>query len=245
MTTRTERWAWVGCLLAAVAIGALPGFAWAEPQVIEAAVRVRPAKQASLYLRFRNNKLWMATSKAALGKKTPIRAANADLSREGAVEHRSYDFPRANLPLSLHGIEKIQAAFYSSRRIGKGNAARGSRPEDRTRVVAMFRISRRDSSGAAWAYTVHSAADSDTAKLAGQPLELTLPQLDPDHFTLKVETKVEKGNAGIGLQVKSGDVDIGDVLKGKANAPATVEIVDLQGRTVASKKGDLQTFGFT
>ena len=247
MATRIGRYSWVCCLLAAVAIGALPGLGGAEPQVIEAAVRVLPAKQPSLYLRFRNNKLWMATSQAGLEKATPIRAARVDLNRpeEVGIEYRSYDFPEINLPLSLDGIEKTRAAFYSSREIGTGNDAPANTPEDRTRVVAVFRLSRRDSSGAAWTYTLHSTADSDTAKVPAQRLELVLPQLDPDGLKLEVVTKVEERNARIGLQVKSGDVGIDDLLKGDANAPAAIEIVNRDGRTVVSEKGDLQKFGFT
>jgi hypothetical protein len=246
VATPTERRSWVCCLLAAVALGALPGLGGAEPEAIEVAVRVLPAKQPALYLRFRNNKLWMATSQTGLEKATPIRAAKVALRPyEEGIESRSYDFPEVSLPLSLRGIEKIRARFYSLRQSGKGNAAPANTPQDRTRVVGAFRISRRDRSGVVWAYTLNSIADSATATAPGRRLELALPQLDPDRLTLDVETQVEERTARIGLQVKSGDMDIHNVLKGDANAPATIEIVDLKGRTVVSKKGDLDTFGFT
>jgi hypothetical protein len=208
------------------------------------AVKVPPKRRAAVLEvinDFTRNKIFASIYKAGLERKSPIRAAKVDLSRnqDVGIEYRSYDFPETNLPLSLHGTAKVQAAFYSSRRIGKGNDAPASIPEDETRVVAMFPISRRDGSGAAWVHTLHSVADSDTAKLQGQRLELALPQLDPDRLKLEVVAKVEKRKAGIGLQVKSGDVAIDDVLKGNTNAPATIEIVDLEGRTVVSEKGDL------
>lgn len=246
MVTRSERRSSVCCLLAALAIGVLPGLGRTEPQVIEATVRVPPAKQPALYLRFRNNKLWMATSQAGLEKATPTRAAKVDLGQyEEGIESRSYDFPEISLPLSLHGIEKIRATFYFSRQVGKGSAAAANTPQDRTRVVGAFRISRRDRARTAWTYTLNSIADSARAKVPGRRLELALPQLDPDRLTLEVETKVEEGNARIGLQVKSGDMDIRNVLKDDANARATIAIVDRNGRTIVSKKGDLETFGFT
>jgi hypothetical protein len=247
MATRIGRCSWVCCLLAAVAIGALSALGYAESQVIEAAVRVLPAKEPALYLRFRNNKLWMATSQAGLEKATPIRAARIDLNRreDVGIEYRSYDFPETKLPLSLPGVHNLRAAFFSSREIGRGNDAPANTPEDRTRVGAMFSLSRRDRSGAAWTYTLHSTAESDTAKVPAQRLELALPQLDPDGLRLEVVIKVEQRNARIGLQVKSGDVGIDNVLKSDANSRATIEIADRDGRAVVSEKGDLQKFGFT
>jgi len=248
MATRIGRCFWVCCLLAAIAAAPLPAIAAAEPPVIEAAVRLAPAKEPALYLRFRNNKLWMATSPAGLDQATPLRATSVEQSREEemGLQYRYYGFPETDLPLSLPGFEKARAAFHSSRQIGRRKDAPADAPADQTYLSATFSLSRRDPAGAAWTYTLNSSVGSPAGKApAPQRLELTLPQLDPDGLKLTIETKVEERNARIGLRVKSGDTALDNVLKGKANAPATVEIVDLNGKTIVSEKGDLQKFGFT
>jgi hypothetical protein len=247
MAIRIGRRVWFYGLLIVVAILILPERCGAEPQVIEAAVRVLPAKQPALYLRFRNNRLWMASSKAGLEKATPIRAAKVDTNQDNdaGIEYRSYEFPEVNLPRSPGGAQNVRAAFYSSRTIGKGNAAPANVPEDRTSIAAFFTISRRDKSGVVWSYQLHSMAGSDTTKSAKQHLELVLPPLDPDRLSLGVVVKVEGLEAKVGLQVKCGDLDLDNVLKDKKNAPAAIQIVNRDGEEVVSAKGDLQKFGFT
>ena len=247
MPTRSGRCSWLCLLLVVVAIWMLQGRGRAESQVIETAVRVPPAKQPALYLRFRNNKLWMAASQAKLEKATPIRAARVDLDqdRDTGIKFQSYDFPEINLPLSLPGTQSVKATFYTYRRIGKGNDAPPNVSGDETHVSGAFLLSKRGGSGAVWTYTLTSSAACDTAKLPAQRLELTLPKLDPDRLTLGIEIKVEEKNARIGLKVRSGEIDIENVMRGEVKAPATIEILDLKGKTVVSEKGNLKKFGFT
>jgi hypothetical protein len=245
--TRRGRGSWVCGLLAAVGIATFAGLGGAEPQPVEVSVRVASAKQPAIYLRFRNNKLWMATSRAGLDKATPIRASRVNVQRPEGMqkECRSCVFPETALPLSLPGIQNVRAQFSSARWIGKDSTAPANTPDDMTYLGATFRLSRRDSSGVTWTYVLHSAADSATAQLPGRRLELVMPDLAPNRLRLEVVTQVEGNNASIGLQVKSGMVAIQRVMKGSASALATIAIVDLKGQTVVSEKGDLAKFGFT
>ena len=241
-----KRYAWMYGLLFLIT-AMWPSLVQAAPQVIEAFVRVPPSMEPSLYLRFRNNKMWMATTKEGLEKATPIKAGSVsqDKQVEEGYEYRYYNFPEVDVPVPLPGVEKVSATFYTSREIHTGPDYPKDLPADQTRVVASFTLTRKDSSDTGWIYTLHCMGDYPTDKPPVTGVELWLPALDPDQLKMEITTKVEEKNARIGLKVKSGDADIDNILKGDTNAEATLTILNLDGKVVSSEKGDLEKFGFT
>ncbi len=247
MASPIGRCRWVCCVVAAMALAPAPVLAAARPQVFDAVVRVPPATKPVVYLRFRNNKLWVAPSLAELARVTPLRAngANREQDAESGAEDRWYNFPEIDLPAPPNSTEQRRVSFYYSRTLGTGRNARAGAPEDRIHAGASLSLSRQDDSGVTWTYSARGTADRATAEAATRPLELILPQLDSAGLKLVIETKLEGRNARIGLKVRDGERDLAGVQKNNASAPATLEIVDTSGATIVSEQGDLTKFGFT
>jgi len=228
-------------LAAAAAVLALaaPGLAAVKPT--DVAVRFLPAAKASLYLRFQNKELRMASSRRGLDKAQPVRSGQLDSQTfpEGEYYLR-YSFSKTGLPVAVSGLSKVQGRFDLTR---VQTIRDRSGPLQPSSVSGELFLTTRARSGRTWTYVLSVSAERVGSK--SEPLVIKAPKVNPKDLKLEITTKVEGRDARVGLTVKSGGASISNILKNGKNAPARIRIVSAKGETVVNESGDLQKFGFT
>lgn len=231
-------------LLVGVATAGLAGRAAAAPTSTDLGIRFLPAQQPSVFVRFRNNRMWVAATQAGLDTAQPIRAAQSENSPNGEGGlYRYYGFPETALPVSLEGVSKVSAtlSFMVTQALRPGRAGATEVPS----VGGRLSIAKRDNQGVTWTYAISASTAGGGRKAASEPLTMDVPRIDTNTLTMEIVTKVEGRSGRIGLQVKSGENKIENVLKDGKNAPAKIEVLSKDDKVVISEAGDLQKFGFT
>lgn len=213
-----------------IAVVGAAGGAHAAAQPVYAQIRFRAADAPVIYLRFDRDRLYLATSAEGLKTAEPLRSATGEMGGE-AVAYEPVD-----LPAKAKGITKATVAFAAQR----NPRSPGS---DATCVRADFRIRRRDKSGAAWEYSYCAGGEAKGATTLEKAYVLTVPSWE--HYTLDIETKVEKGKVGVGLRVKADGQEVREVKRAGKPAAARFEVLDARGKVIHKATGDLEKFGFT
>jgi hypothetical protein len=216
-------------LMTAAVLGAAGG-AYAAGQPVYAQIRFGAADTPVVYLRFDGGQLYMATSAADLKTAKPVQPASRTMG-EGAIGYQAVD-----LPAKAEGITKATVSLVTqpSPRAPKSDA---------TYLYADFRIQRRDKSGSTWEYNYSSGGEAKGATTLEKAYVVTVPSWE--HYTVGIETKVEKGKVGVGLRVKADGQEVREVKHSGKPVAARFEVRDARGKLVHKATGDLEKFGFT
>lgn len=223
--------------------------AGAAPKVLYTRISVpqNGGQTAVAYLSIENNKLRAATTIEGLASAAVVKAKDSHLESLGWGEYyQNYTFPEVELPLSIVGYDRISVTPTYSR---SGTKARGSKPEreDWQSVSGELVLSRKDKHGITWGYSL-SLSSSHRGKpqySKEHPYDLTAPKLANDPLTFEITAQVEKRDARIGLQIKSGKTGLRTVIKDGKGTPVKLEVLDKDRKVVASETGDPIKFGFT
>jgi hypothetical protein len=208
----------------------LAGAAHAAGQPVYAQIRFSGADAPVIYLRLDQGQLCMATSAEDLKTAKPLQAAPRQMG-DGVVSYRPVD-----LPAKAEGITKATVSLIAqpSPRSPKSGA---------TYLYADFRIQRRDESGATWEYDYGAGGEAKGATTLEKAYVVTVPSWE--HYTVGIETKVEKGKVGVGLRVKADGQEVREVKHSGKPVAARFEVRDAHGKLVHKATGDLEKFGFT
>jgi hypothetical protein len=213
------------------------GAALAVPKVWQARIRFLPAEQPALYVQVNSaGEMRMAESAEGLASAKPIWAeARQSYPQRPGELMQYFGFADMTLPVSVEGVEKVKASFsFTRRREHKG--PKGPLVET-ANLSGRFVASRRGRDDKRWTY------EFSPKPSAKDVMDVQVPDLRK--LGLAVVTKIEGKKARIALQVKAGSSDITDVKKSGKSVACTMEVLDQDGKSVHSAKGDLQKFGFT
>jgi hypothetical protein len=233
--------------LISLALTALGGRCSAVTESEYARLRFLPHQTPDVYLQFEGKWLVIATSAKGLETAKPIKAlpANGIPDPEG---EKHYVFPESELPVSLPGIVRVTATFVifrpTTEKVPKGSRRRNRADEAQPGLWdAEVRISRKDSVGAVWTYTVRTGGEPTRSDDADKSLLAEIPSLDS--LGLAVTTKPSEGKLGIGLRLTAGKDCVYAVRRNDDSRLALVQVTDANDAAVASETGDLEKFGFT
>ncbi len=227
-------------VVALAAVWLLGGSALAaEPE--PAYIRISVSPKATVYVEFRDKEMRVAGSVEGLKDAKPVKATGG----RGAVTN----FPEVRLPVASEalpgkgGALKATLMVYRqpSRARRRGLLGRMTAARQAT-VQGNLGLCLTDEKKTEWVYSW-----SASSQLGKAPDKAPLIQVaDIKGLTLEVVAKPDgrRKNVGIGVRLKSGKLQLSDVLKAGKSAEVSVRLVDSDGKEVASAKGPLSKFGF-
>lgn len=197
--------------------------------------RLLTAPDKALYFRLRNAELRMAETVHGLAAAEPVRPTH---NESAAGRYQVALFPEVALPAGAGAAVPARVTLSLLHVRGGGRRLH--------RVSGVATVSRTDASvtpNPEWTYAYTFSCEASTTAEEATPVSLALSEKPVLEF--KAIPEAEKpGSIGVGARLDHGGMTLQSILRAGAAVAMRVEVLDTDGKVVATRSGGLTDFGF-